>query len=496
MAFMDHVVSSRGITVGSVVGGEEWTAGAGSFDVLDPGRLRDVVGTVTTASASDIDRVVDIARRAQVAWQRQGVQERAALLLRAASELEVENEDLAILLTRENGSVLSISRRELISAARVLRNTAESGLELLGEGELFVEAASWVRVERRPYGVVGCIVPWNAPVILTAQKIGPALVAGNTVIVKPSPSAPLAVSFILRRFASFFPPGVINVVHGDGKVGAALIAHRDVRKISFTGGGPTAKVIMRAAADSLTKIHFELGGNDPAMVLDDADLELTADKIASQAFRRAGQVCYAIKRVYAPRAMAGELGDAILERVGRLIVGHGLDPEATMGPVNNRLQFEKLRAIHDQLTASGARITTTGRVLHPEEWENGYYLRPAVVLNADPADAIVTDEQFGPILPIVSYDSEDEAVDLANGTEYGLGSSVWSSDPERAVAFASRIEAGMTFINEHGLSALGQKHVPFGGIKQSGIGWENSPAGLAEYLEFHSINFHSVEEAK
>jgi acyl-CoA reductase-like NAD-dependent aldehyde dehydrogenase len=493
MGFMDQVVPGQSIAIGSLVGDEEWTAHAGSFDVVDPGRLSDIVGTVATASASDIDRVVGVAARAQKAWQAQKVEERAALLLRAASELEEDNEQLAILLTRENGSVLPISRREILAAARMLRIAAEAGIELLGDGELFTEPESWVRIRRRPFGVVGCIVPWNAPVILTAQKIGHALVAGNTVIVKPSPFAPLAVSLILRRLASFFPPGVINVVHGDGDVGSALVAHRDVRKISFTGGGATAKLIMRSAADSLTKIHFELGGNDPAMVLDDADLEFTADRIAAQAFRRSGQVCFAIKRVYVPRAMAGALGEAILERVGRIAVGHGLDPESTMGPINNLQQFQKLRGISDRLTAAGANITTTGRALHPEEWENGHYLRPAVVLDADPSDPIVTEEQFGPILPIVGYDTEDEAVAMANGTEYGLGSSVWSSDPDRAVAFASRIQAGMTFINEHGLSALGQKHVPFGGIKQSGMGWENSSSGLAEYLEFHSITFHNVD---
>ncbi|MHA6696106.1 aldehyde dehydrogenase family protein [Homoserinimonas sp. A520] len=493
---MDHLTPGTSISIGSLVGDEEWTIGARSFEVRDPGRLSDVVGTVTTATTADVDRVVAIARRAQESWQHQTVQDRAALLLRATSELEGDNEDLAVLLTRENGSVLPISRREILMAANVLRAAAASGIELLGDGDFFTDAASWVRVRRRAFGVVGCIVPWNAPVILTAQKIGHALIAGNAVIVKPSPNAPLAVSLILRRLASIFPPGVINVVHGDGEVGAALVAHPDVRKISFTGGGATAKHIMRSAADSLTKIHFELGGNDPAMVLDDADLTYAADRIASQAFRRAGQVCFAIKRVYAPRALAGELGEAILDRVGRITIGHGLDPEATMGPVNNLQQFEKLRGIHERLTVAGARITTTGRCLDPGEWKNGHYLRPAIVLDADPTDPIVTEEQFGPILPIVAYDTEDEAVGMANGTEYGLGSSVWSSDPERAVAFASRIQAGMTFINEHGLSALGQKHVPFGGIKQSGIGWENSPSGLAEYLEFHSITSHGVEAAQ
>ncbi len=370
----------------------------------------------------------------------------------------------------------------------MLRTASRWGQDLLGAGSVFEDSWGWVRVERRPLGVVACIVPWNAPVVLAAQKIGPALVAGNAVIVKPSPFAPLAVSLALTRIASLLPPGVLNVVHGDSDVGAALVANREVHKVSFTGGGPAAKLIMKSAADTLTRIHFELGGNDPAIVLDDADLERTADQISAQAFQRAGQVCYAIKRVYLPRALVPDFSEAMLDRVGSIAVGHGLDPEATMGPVNNRPQLDRIRAIHFRLAEAGADVRTTGRVLSPDRWDEGYYLRPAVVVDADPRDPLVLEEQFGPILPIVGYDTEEQAIEMANATEYGLGSSVWGSDPERAESVASRMEAGLAFVNHHtALSPLGQKHVPFGGIKQSGIGWENSPSGLGEYLEFRSL---------
>lgn len=484
------IVEDGVITVGSLAGDREWNTGS-SFEIFDPGRLDDLVGTVVKASAADIETVVSIANLAQKGWAQTSLEERAALLRRAASELDSNSEELARLMTRENGSVLPISQFEVMMASEALQHAAEFGVRLLSKSESFADDDSWVRVESRPYGVVACIVPWNAPVILTVQKIGPALIAGNTVIVKPSPNAPLAVSLMLRHFASFFPAGVINIVHGDGDVGAALISHSGVRKVSFTGGPETAKIIMRSAATTLTKVHFELGGNDPAIVLDDADIDFTVDRIVTGAFRRAGQVCFAIKRVYVPKRLAADFTERVLARVAQIEVGHGLDANAAMGPVNSKLQFEKLSGLHQRIAASGADVRMTGdSALSAEQWHNGYYLKPSVVVNARPDDEIVTMEQFGPILPIVEYEGEDEVVAMANGTEYGLGSSVWSSDIDRAVAFSSRIEAGMTFINGHGLTALGRKEVPFGGVKQSGIGWENSAHGLHEYLEFHSTNLH------
>lgn len=485
---MDGLIEHGTIKVGPIIGDRELTAGP-SFEVFDPGRLGDLVGVVTTASADDVDTAVAAARAAQTDWAKVSVEERAALVRRAAAELE-SIEGLAVLMTREGGSVLSITRSELAGAAAAMMHAADFGEALLSGNKTFADSTSWVSIEPRPYGVVVCIVPWNAPVVLTMQKVAPAVVAGNTVIVKPSPNAPLAVSVLLRRFAELFPPGVINVLHGDSEVGSALISHPAVRKISFTGGPETAKSIMRSAAESLTRVHFELGGNDPAIVLDDADLDFTADKIAGYAFRRAGQVCYAIKRVYVPRRLTSDFNDRLLARMGEIHVGYGLDQNAAMGPLNNEAQCKRIAGIHERLAAAGANVQFAGIKLSPDEWQDGYYFQPAAVLDADPADDIVTEEQFGPILPVVAYDTEDEVVAMANGTEYGLGSSIWSSDEDRAVAVAARVEAGMTIINGHALSPLGRKEVPFGGTKQSGIGWENSTYGLLEYVEFHSTDLH------
>lgn len=488
---MDRPLENGTITVGSITGGEELQSGP-VFEVFDPGRFSDLVGVVHTAPPRVVGDVVETARQAQARWAKVPVEERAELVRRAAVELG-SIQGLAVLMTREGGSVLSISQGELAGAAAAMRHAADVGVALLSENKTFADAASRISIEARPYGVVVCIVPWNAPVVLTMQKIGPALVAGNAVIVKPSPHAPLAVSVLLRRFAELFPAGVINVLHGDAEVGSALIAHPAVRKISFTGGPETAKVIMQSAAETLTRVHFELGGNDPAIVLEDADLDFTVDGIAGYAFRRAGQVCYAIKRVYVPRRLAADFSERVLARVGGIAVGHGLDERSSMGPLNNKLQFDRMAAFHARLAGSGAEVHVVGSRVSPDAWEDGYYVQPAVVLNADPSDEIVTQEQFGPILPVVLYDTEDDVIAMANGTEYGLASSVWSSDEDRAAAVAARVEAGMTIINGHALSKLGRREVPFGGTKQSGMGWENSTYGLMEYVEFHSTDVHLRE---
>ncbi|HET6299902.1 aldehyde dehydrogenase family protein [Microbacterium sp.] len=452
--------------------------------VPDPGRFDEVVGEVAVASPEDIDRVVREADAAAAAWARQGPDARAEALLAAARDFDAVDDALAELLTRENGSVLAVSQREVSLVPHLLRMAVDLGLEALAQP--VVEEAT-VSLRRRPYGVVACIVPWNAPVVLALQKVGPALIAGNTVIVKPSPNAPLAVTRILQRIAAHLPEGVLSVVNGGGEVGSALVAHPAVRKVSFTGGEAVARQIMALAAESFTRVHFELGGNDPAIVLDDADVEGAAEAIVSHAFRRSGQVCYAIKRVYVPRRLLDDFSDAAFAAMDRFVVGHGLDPDATMGPVNNEGQFERVRRLHDGLRARGARVETGGVRLDPGGWERGWYVQPSLVRDADPHDEIVMAEQFGPILPIVAYDDETDAVAHANGTEYGLCSSIWSADLDRAREVAERLEAGITFVNEHALSPAGRRALPFGGVKRSGVGWEGASAGIDEYLQFHGI---------
>ena len=461
-------------------------------EVLNPSRRTEVVGTFAVATAADVDAAVVAAAREQPGWAATPVADRCAALRRIADSIEARAEELAVLLAREAGIPIGEARGEARIAAAGFRNAAEVAVEVLTTREISGPDAR-VRIAHRPIGVVAAIVPWNAPLALTAQKLAPALVAGNGVVLKPSPVAPLAVSLLADLVAAQLPEGLLGLVVGDAEVGAALIEHPRVRKVSFTGGGATARRIMRSAADSLTRIHFELGGNDAAIVLDDADVAMTAERLALTAFRRAGQVCYAVKRVYLPAARAGELTEAILDAVGRLAVGDAVDERATMGPVVNRAQFDNVAGLAAAAAASGRRVHDLGRRVDEQSWGEGWFLPPRVVSDARPDDELVRVEQFGPILPLIVYDAEDDAIAWANDTEYGLGSSVWSTDEERALAVASRLEAGVTFVNNHRLSLAAFRHVPFGGVKQSGMGWENSPAGLAEYLDFHSVDLHPLD---
>ncbi|MEF2976029.1 aldehyde dehydrogenase family protein [Subtercola sp. YIM 133946] len=461
------------------------------IEVRNPARLDDVVGSIPDATTAEVDDAIAAAAAAAPAWGATSAAERIALFAAIADAIESQADDIATLEVRENGSARYIAAREVLGAASIWREVADYLAEILTPKD-YPSGDGFVRVERRPFGVVGCIVPWNAPLILTANKIAPALAAGNAIVLKPSPFSPLGASRIAEIAASILPPGVVNIVNGGGEAGAAIVAHREIRKLSFTGGGVTAQHIMRQAADTLTAVHFELGGNDPAIVLDDVDVRATVDRIVDSAFRRSGQVCFAVKRVYVPRALAAEFRDELVARVDAITVGDPLEPGVTMGPMNNQGQLERIRGLLERLEGSGRDVRVLGSRVSPETWGDGYFIQPAVVLDAQQGDEIVATEQFGPILPIVVYDDLEQAISWANDTEFGLCSSVWSPNRERAIQVADRIEAGMTIINSHLFTRVGMKEIPFGGWKQSGIGWEASPYGIEEYLQFHSLDVQSM----
>ncbi|MEH7254077.1 aldehyde dehydrogenase family protein [Neobacillus niacini] len=458
-------------------------------EVRDPGRLSDVVGKVAQATVEQVNQAVEAAYIAFQSWRHSTLEERLEVLYKIEKILKDEAQELARTLSRENGVLYSTSLGEFDMAARAVQATIKNAKSFF-EPVIKEDGDSWVSVEKRPVGVIAGIIPWNAPMVLTIQKVAPAIVTGNTLVMKPSPNSPMGVSIILKKIAALLPPGVINVIHGDAEVGSALNKHQHVRKISFTGGGQIAKYIMKDAADSLKSVHFELGGNDPAIVLDDVDLDDIVPKILGSAFRRSGQVCFAIKRVYVPESLYDVFYDKVCQFVDQYKVGHGLDERSTFAPVNNKNQYDQINKLIERIRNSNAKLVQLGEKLDPENWDNGYYILPAVVRDVDPNQEIVTCEQFGPIIPLVSYRTEEEVVKMANDTEYGLGSSIWTSNFDRGLRIARKIEAGMTFINGSGQSHLGYEHMPFGGVKQSGIGRENSEIGLAEFIEYHAINYH------
>jgi acyl-CoA reductase-like NAD-dependent aldehyde dehydrogenase len=467
------------------------------FEVRDPGNFSEVVGTVAAASARHVDDAVTAAYQAGYSWRNVPLRERLDLLLEAASAMEAIAEQLATTLVREQGILLVETVRDVANGVQTLRETAGIAEAFL-QDETFEDGETLIRLEKAPIGVVAAIIPWNAPMGLAMTKVGPALACGNTLVLKPSPFAPIALSQALQVIAGFFPPGVVNIVNGDGECGPTLTRHPLVRKVSFTGSVAVGKAVMAAAAESIKNIGLELGGNDPAIILDDAKAEEVVPELIRRIFPRSGQVCYAVKRIYVPAALHDKFHEALCAGIDKLQVGYGLDPRATLAPVNNRNQFNFIQGLLERTRSSGATVRELGGKVDPDTWNNGYYLRPAVISNVAPNAEVVTCEQFGPIIPLVPYRTEDEAIDMANSTEHGLASSVWTSDFDRGMQLAKRIEAGLTFVNSHARTSLGDRHLPFGGVKQSGIGRVRTTIGMAEYIEYHAISLNKkiIKNAK
>ncbi|MGJ9460719.1 aldehyde dehydrogenase family protein, partial [Oceanobacillus sp. CF4.6] len=284
------------------------------------------------------------------------------------------------------------------------------------------EETGWTKIEKKSKGVVAAIVPWNMPVVLTMMKLGPALVTGNTVVLKPSPTAPLALTKLLKKIANVLPKGVINVVHGDVEVGEAMTKHPLVRKVAFTGGTETGKIVMKNAASTIKDITLELGGNDPAIVLDDVNPAEIIPKLLAGVYARSGQICFAVKRIYVPKTIYNEFFESFCQYVDEYKVGHGLNENASFGPLNNKKQYDFVNGLIERTKKSGATVKELGTKLDPENWDNGYYILPHVVKVDDPTSESVSCEQFGPIIPIIPYENEEEVIKLANDSEQGLGS--------------------------------------------------------------------------
>jgi acyl-CoA reductase-like NAD-dependent aldehyde dehydrogenase len=463
--------------------------GVSYAEVRDPGDVARVVGRAAQADTALVDRAVDAAHRAFPGWAARSVGDRIGHLRRIAELLESMTDELVRIVVSETGMLPAEIRLEIAGSIAVIDDTVDAGRTFL-RSRTVEDTTSWVRVDRKPAGVVAGFVPWNAPIVLMIRKLAPALVCGNTIVIKTPPTAPLGITTILRRAAALVPAGVINVVHGGDETGRALVANPLVRRISFTGGGTAAVAIMKSAADTIKGVQFELGGNDPAIVLDDIDLDAQIPTLAAGIFHRAGQFCFAAKRVYAPESIFEEFFGRLSDEVAKARVGHPLDPRTTFGPVNNAQQYDYVKSLVERARHSAAEVREVGEAIDPATWDRGYYLKPVLVKRPAPDHEIVTCEQFGPVVPVIPYSSEDEVVAMANDTEFGLGSSVWSRDTTRAVALARRLETGMTFVNKNAQSRLGRRHAPFGGVKQSGIGRENSEEGLADYVEYHAINLH------
>lgn len=442
----------------------------------NPARLGETVGRVPVAEGPDVDEAVRAADAAQRSWALAPPEERVKLLREAAASFD--DEEAAVLLARESGKPLGDCRGEIRFAGVFLNWVADRAPEVLADVETD-DASGRLLLRRRPYGAVAAVTPWNAPVILTMLKVGPALAAGNTVVVKPSPLAPLAVSRLLERF----PRDLVRVVHGEADTGAALVGHPLVRKVAFTGGEAAGRAIGALAGRMITPAVLELGGNDPAVFLPDAPFDDAAmDRLVMGSFQSAGQVCMAAKRLYVPEDRADEFREAYVAAARRVVVlGDPLDEGTTVGPVITAQAAERIR----ELIGSGGEAVPLGRVACDPE--RGHYVRPTLLTGLGDDAPAVRDEQFGPVVPLLTYRDTEEVLARANAGELGLGASVWSADEDRAFDFARRFEAGFTFVNTHGRTGMALR-APFGGVKRSGHGREYGDEGILEYAQTCSVH--------
>ncbi|MEK9198468.1 aldehyde dehydrogenase family protein [Ureibacillus sp. FSL E2-3493] len=475
------------ITVHAIINGEKIKTEK-TIPRENPTHPDEIVGYAPNNTKEETIQAIDAAYNAFKNWAWTDVDDRIERMKRAIQKLKDSTDEIAELLSREHGKALYDAKGE-IAISIMWMEFACDHVKKVVTPEVKEHENGRTIITFDPIGVVSAITPWNYPISLSTIKIAPALLTGNTMVLKPSPFAPLAVSRVTEIIANEFPPGVLNLVNGDAEVGIELTSNPKVAKIAFTGGTNTAKHIMKSASETIKKMTLELGGNDAAIVLDDFDVndERALRRMVISNFLTAGQICMIAKRVYVHRSIYDAFVEKYIEAANKWIrVGDPFHPDVTVGPVNNKNQVKYVKSLIEDAKNKGAKIIPLGEVLNPELMDNGYFLQPTLVLGADYHDPIVVEEQFGPTVPILPFDDEEQVIELHNESIYGLTSSVWGEE-EHAIKVARRIEAGTTMINTAAVQGLDVRF-PFGGVKQSGVGREYGEEGLKSYTETHVIN--------
>ncbi|GHB82980.1 aldehyde dehydrogenase [Streptomyces umbrinus] len=453
----------------------EAVACEGTFDVIDPATGAPM-GSAPQCSPAQLDLAMQAAQSALEPWSSDHESRRKAMH-EAAELMRGSAQELGPLFTKEQGRPVAMAVGEIAISAAWLDYYAD--LELPEKSVRNLPDRT-IEVSRRPVGVAAAITPWNAPILLAMWKIAPALAVGATMVLKPSPYTPLTTLALGQVLAAALPPGVLNIVSGTDPLGRQLVSHPTPRKIAFTGSIPTGKRVAVDAANDLKRVTLELGGNDAAIVLDDADIDRIVEPLFMSAFANSGQICEATKRVYVPERLYGKLVDALADRARAARVGSGLEPDVELGPLTTDFQRDHVEDLVREAKAAGATIAAGGHRLPGD----GYFFEPTIIGDVQEGTRIVDEEQFGPALPVVPYKDLDDAVQRANATMYGLAGSVWSADVDRARAVAARLMVGRVKINTGGLPSM---EAPFGGVKWSGVGVENGPWGLEEYTDLHVI---------
>jgi acyl-CoA reductase-like NAD-dependent aldehyde dehydrogenase len=450
--------------------------GASSFDVLNPA-TEEPCGQAPECSRDQLNAAVAAAKRAFDGWRRDENARRQALK-RAAELLQAKVAEIAKTLTLEQGKPIAQATGEVMGAAAQLKHAAEMPLPFEVTRD---DAKQKIEIHYRPYGVVAGITPWNFPVMIAMSKIAPALLAGNTMVLKPSPFTPLATLQLGTVLQEALPPGVLNVVSGGNDLGAWITSHPDIKKISFTGSVATGKRVAESAASDLKRVTLELGGNDPAIILDDVDPAKIAPQLFWSSFMNCGQICIAVKRIYTPEKLFEPIVSAIAALAKEVKVGDGIDPATQVGPINNAMQLERVSGLVADAKQRGARVHAGGDRLA----RKGYFFGPTVLSDLEDSAPVVAEEQFGPVVPVLKYRELDDVVARANDTSYGLGASVWSSNVDRAREVAKEVDAGTVWINQH--VAL-SPHAPFGGAKHSGLGEAGGRWALAAFMQKVVVN--------
>jgi acyl-CoA reductase-like NAD-dependent aldehyde dehydrogenase len=458
-------------------------AGGGWIDSEDPA-TEEVIGRVPAGGAPDVDRAVAAARDAADGWRYTAANDRAELLHEAVARSATQHDELVELLTREQGKALPEQEEEAEWALTSLRYYAELGRN--GSGRVIPSGEPRTQLNlvlKEPYGVVGCIVPWNYPLLLLSWKLAPALAAGNTVVIKPSELTSLVTLAWIERCFDHFPPGVINVVTGTGaEAGEALVRHPDVRVIAMTGSVTTGQRIASVAAPMMKHLHLELGGKDAFVVGPDADLASAADAVAYAALLNAGQVCTSAERVLVPAGARDAFAEAVTAKVAGLRLGHGLDEGTDLGPMAADRFRDKVTAHVEDAVRHGARVVTGGG--RPDR--RGWFFEPTVLVDVEDSMTIATEETFGPTIPIAAYDRLDEVIDRVNASTMGLGATLRSGDPATIKRFYEGVKVGTVWIND----PLTDNYAgPFGGTKMTGGGRELGVEGLETFLETKHVHW-------
>jgi betaine-aldehyde dehydrogenase len=466
--------------------GGDWVAPAASttIEVISP-HTEEVIARVPHAAEADVDRAVTAARQAleQGSWPGLGATDRADLLAKLSATLQSRMSDVAAAISEEMGSPITWSTLAQAFAPTMILDYYAGLARTYPFEELRQGVLGQALVRREPVGVVGAIVPWNVPLFTTIAKLAPSLAAGCTVVLKPSPETPLDAIILAEALIEVgLPKGVVNILPAGREVGEYLVTHPGVDKISFTGSTAAGKRIASLCGERLRRYSLELGGKSAAIILDDADLESTIAGLLPAAMMNNGEACVAQTRILAPRGRYTDIVEALSEKVGAQKVGDPLDPATEVGPLvagRQRDRVEKYIALGQE---EGAKISVGGG--RPAGLEKGWYVEPTVFIDVDNKMRIAQEEIFGPVICVIPYDGADEAVAIANDSDYGLSGSVWTADPQRGLDIARRVRTGTYTINGFTLDF----GTPFGGFKESGIGREFGPEGLELFLEYKSVN--------